>query len=68
MDGKTAINNIMELLWNINKWYFEEYEEELDTIWQEMVENEELRKENERLKLENEDYFEQYEKPMYNTD
>ena len=68
MDWKKAINNIMELLWNINKWYFEEYKEELDTIWQEMIENEELRKENERLEIENQDYFEQYEAPMYNTD
>lgn len=37
MDWKKAINNIMELLGNINKWYFNEYEEELDTIRQDVT-------------------------------
>lgn len=49
MDWKKACNTIMELLGNINKWYLNEYEEELDTLWGNVVENEEMKEDKETI-------------------
>lgn len=38
-----ALNTIVELLWNINKWYFNEYEKELDILYKMIDQNMELK-------------------------
>ena len=50
MKPTDAYNTIVELLWNINKWYLTEYEKELDTIRDTIIEKERLEKQNEALK------------------